>query len=133
MSVLTIPSRPSSAQPLQAALLQFNPIVGDMAGNARKIVEAARRAHADGAQLVVTPELTVGYNYNRLPVNIGARAFYAVTPRTGYRISDQDVQFNEHAAGLYASMGFTTAHEFLIHTREAAGTGPRNRKASGIG
>lgn len=40
---------------------------------------------------------------------------------------------NEHAAGLYASMGFTTAHEFLIHTREAAGTGPRNRKASGIG
>ncbi|WP_374592416.1 NAD+ synthase [Aquabacterium sp.] len=62
MSVLTIPSRPAPAQPLQAALLQFNPIVGDMAGNARKIVEAARRAHADGARLVVTPELALcGY------------------------------------------------------------------------
>ena len=62
MSVLSISSLNPSAQPLQAALLQFNPTVGDMAGNARQIVEAARKAHADGAQLVVTPELALcGY------------------------------------------------------------------------
>jgi NAD+ synthase (glutamine-hydrolysing) len=62
MSVLSISSLNQPAQPLQAALLQFNPTVGDMAGNARQIVEAARKAHADGAQLVVTPELALcGY------------------------------------------------------------------------
>jgi len=37
-------------------------VVGDLAGNVRKIVEMARAAHAQGAQLVVTPELSIcGY------------------------------------------------------------------------
>lgn len=44
------------------ALVQFNATVGDLAGNARRIVELARSAHAQGAQLVVTPELSLtGY------------------------------------------------------------------------
>ena len=44
------------------ALLQINPTVGDLAGNARLIAEAARRATARGADLAVTPELAlVGY------------------------------------------------------------------------
>ena len=52
--------RPEAALPL--AVLQFNPVVGDLAGNARQIVERARQAHAHGARVVLTPELALcGY------------------------------------------------------------------------
>ena len=44
------------------ALAQINATVGDLAGNTAKIVESARHAHSQGAQLVVTPELSLcGY------------------------------------------------------------------------
>jgi len=37
-------------------------VVGDLAGNAQKIIEAAHEAHAQGAQLLLTPELAItGY------------------------------------------------------------------------
>jgi NAD+ synthase (glutamine-hydrolysing) len=41
---------------------QLNFVVGDMAGNARKIIDAAQQAHARGARLLLTPELALcGY------------------------------------------------------------------------
>jgi NAD+ synthase (glutamine-hydrolysing) len=41
---------------------QLNFVVGDMPGNARKIIDAAAKAHAEGARLVITPELSIcGY------------------------------------------------------------------------
>ncbi|MEZ5663187.1 MAG: NAD+ synthase [Burkholderiaceae bacterium] len=41
---------------------QFNFVVGDLAGNARRIVEAAEAASAQGARLLLTPELALcGY------------------------------------------------------------------------
>jgi NAD+ synthase (glutamine-hydrolysing) len=44
------------------ALLQINPTVGDCAGNARLIADAARDAARRGADLAITPELSlVGY------------------------------------------------------------------------
>jgi NAD+ synthase (glutamine-hydrolysing) len=44
------------------SVAQLNFVVGDMAGNARRIVEAARAAHARGVQLLLTPELAIcGY------------------------------------------------------------------------
>src|SRR5262249_45838222 len=47
---------------MKIALLQINPTVGDLAGNARLILEALADAHAQGASLAVTPELAlVGY------------------------------------------------------------------------
>ena len=47
---------------VRIALAQFNATVGDLAGNARRIVECAQQAHADGACLLVTPELALtGY------------------------------------------------------------------------
>jgi NAD+ synthase (glutamine-hydrolysing) len=47
---------------VKIALLQINPIVGDLAGNARLIAAAVREARAAGADLAVTPELAlVGY------------------------------------------------------------------------
>ncbi len=47
---------------MKIALLQINPTVGDLAGNAGLILDALRNAHAAGADLAVTPELAlVGY------------------------------------------------------------------------
>ena len=43
-------------------MAQLNFVVGDMAGNARRIAEAAREAHAGGAAVLLTPELALcGY------------------------------------------------------------------------
>ncbi|HEU5341606.1 NAD+ synthase [Edaphobacter sp.] len=47
---------------MKIALAQMNPTVGDFAGNTKKILEFASRAEAEGAGLVVFPELAVcGY------------------------------------------------------------------------
>ena len=47
---------------MKIALGQINPTVGDFSGNAAKIVEFSRRAQADGAGLILFPELSVcGY------------------------------------------------------------------------
>jgi NAD+ synthase (glutamine-hydrolysing) len=47
---------------VKVALAQINATVGDLDGNARLLADAARRAHALGARLVVAPELALtGY------------------------------------------------------------------------
>ena len=47
---------------LKLCVAQLNFIVGDMPGNAQKIITAARTAYADGARLLLTPELSLcGY------------------------------------------------------------------------
>jgi len=48
--------------PIKIALAQMNCVVGDLTGNALKIVEQARIAHQQGAKLLITPELSItGY------------------------------------------------------------------------
>ncbi|RZJ22655.1 MAG: NAD+ synthase [Haliea sp.] len=47
---------------LKLCIAQLNFLVGDMAGNAQKIIAAARTAYAQGARLMLTPELSIcGY------------------------------------------------------------------------
>jgi len=47
---------------LQICVAQLNFVVGDMPGNARKIIDAASAAYTQGARLVLTPELSIcGY------------------------------------------------------------------------
>ncbi len=47
---------------MRVAVCQINPTVGDLAGNARKILEGATRAREEGAELALFPELAlVGY------------------------------------------------------------------------
>ena len=47
---------------LKICLAQLNFVVGDLAGNAQKIINAARVAYADGVRLLLTPELSIcGY------------------------------------------------------------------------
>src|SRR5665647_706404 len=47
---------------LKICVAQLNYCVGDMPGNAQKIIDAARTAYKDGVRLVLTPELAIcGY------------------------------------------------------------------------
>ncbi len=47
---------------MRLALAQLNPLVGDLEGNGRRILAAAERARAGGADLMLTPELSLwGY------------------------------------------------------------------------
>ena len=47
---------------LKICVAQLNYCVGDMAGNAQKIIDAAQNAYAQGARLVLTPEMAIcGY------------------------------------------------------------------------
>lgn len=48
--------------PLTVAVAQLNSVVGDLSGNARRILDAVARAKAAGADVVLTPELALcGY------------------------------------------------------------------------
>lgn len=56
---------------MNIALAQFNPIVGDLTGNAHRTVEWIERAREKGADLVVFPELSVvGYSPHDLLDNV---------------------------------------------------------------
>ena len=47
---------------VRVGIAQLNALVGDLAGNAAQVLEAARRAHEQGAQVLLTPELMLtGY------------------------------------------------------------------------
>lgn len=47
---------------MKLALAQINPVVGDLAGNARKILDFSQRAAGRGADLIIFPELCItGY------------------------------------------------------------------------
>jgi len=90
---------------MKVALAQINPTVGDFAGNARKILEAARRASERGAELVVFPELAVtGYPPRDLLehpafVEAGLRALEDVATRLGIPALVGFVARNESGKG----------------------------------
>ncbi len=47
---------------VKVSIAQINALVGDLSGNALRVLEAARLAHAAGAQVLLTPELVLtGY------------------------------------------------------------------------
>ncbi len=55
---------------MKIAIAQLNPTIGDLSGNARKILEAAQQAAAAGARLLLTPELSLcGYPPRDLLLN----------------------------------------------------------------
>jgi NAD+ synthase (glutamine-hydrolysing) len=72
---------------LRVALAQVNATVGDLEGNARKVAEAARAAHAAGAALVIAPELVLsGYP----PEDLLLRpAFMLACARTLRQLADE--------------------------------------------
>ena len=51
-------------------LAQINPVVGDLEGNAKKILNIASKACSTSADLVLTPELSpVSYTHLTLPTS----------------------------------------------------------------
>ncbi len=75
---------------VKVAVAQINCSVGDFEGNSRKIVEAAARAVAEGADVLVTPELSLtGYPPEDLLLR---RAFYAACDSALQRLAVQLLQ-----------------------------------------
>lgn len=65
---------------VKVAIAQMNSVVGDLAGNATQIIDYVQRAYKQGADIVVTPELSlVGYPPEDLLLR---SAFYAKTQET---------------------------------------------------
>ncbi len=59
---------------MKLAIAQINCTVGDLSGNARKILDYANRAKQSGAKLVITPELALsGYPPEDLLLRDGFR------------------------------------------------------------
>ncbi|BCL34730.1 NAD+ synthase [Nostoc sp. MS1] len=55
---------------MKIAIAQINPIIGDLSGNAQKMLEMAQQAVAKGARLLLTPELSLcGYPPRDLLLN----------------------------------------------------------------
>lgn len=55
---------------MRIAIAQLNPIIGDLSGNAQKILEAAQQAATDDSRLLLTPELSLcGYPPRDLLLN----------------------------------------------------------------
>jgi NAD+ synthase (glutamine-hydrolysing) len=82
---------------MRIALAQLNPISGDIAGNAAKIVDAIERARGAGAELVVTPEMALpGYCIGDL---VEDRGFLDANEQAMLRIAGA-------ARGITAVVGF---------------------------
>ncbi|MGE5276898.1 MAG: NAD+ synthase [Acidobacteriota bacterium] len=86
------------SRPLRIAVAQIDTTIGDFQGNADKILAAGRRAEAEGAALVLFPELAVcGYPPRDL---LERRAFLQETEKTAARIA----RASGRALWLYGSV-----------------------------
>ncbi len=78
---------------VSVAVAQINCTVGDLEGNSRRIVEAARHAAASRADVLLTPELSLtGYPPEDLLLR---RAFYGAVDDALARLAAQLLQFPE--------------------------------------
>ena len=95
-------------EPLRIALAQINTTVGDIEGNTAKVVDGLGRARAEGAQVVLFPELAVnGYPPEDLLLKThflaaGRRAVDQIAGEVGDMVAL--VGFAEHAEDVYNSM-----------------------------
>ncbi len=84
---------------VKVAIAQINSLVGDLAGNRAKILAQARQAAEGGADIVLTPELSlVGYPPEDLLLR---NAFYAKSEETLRALAADLAQF----AGLHVVVG----------------------------
>ena len=108
--------------PLRVALAQINVTVGDLEGNAQKILAYMRQAHAAGSHIVCTPELALtGYPPEDLLLKPG---FVAAQLRG----LDELISASTDLPGLTAIIGFVDRdHDIynaaaIIHEGELCGT-----------
>jgi NAD+ synthase (glutamine-hydrolysing) len=97
---------------LKIAVAQLNLTVGDLTGNADKIIAAARDAYAQGARLVLTPELSIcGYP----PEDLLLRpAFIKACDEAVARVATELA----HLAGLHVVVGHPLGSD--IRTKSTA-------------
>jgi len=87
------------------AVAQINCTVGDLEGNSKRIVEAARRAAASRADILLTPELSLtGYPPEDLLLR---RAFYGAVDSALEKLAAQLLQFPD----LHVLVGHPLARE----------------------
>ena len=99
---------------VKVALAQINATVGDLAGNARKIVAAAREAHAQGACVVLAPELGLtGYP----PEDLLLRPAFM---RACDDALDSIAQALSGCSGLHVVVGHPHAGEDDLRTRSVS-------------
>lgn len=95
-------------------IAQLNYVVGDLSGNAKKIIEAAKQAHAQGASLLVTPELALcGYAAEDLLLR---PSFQQASDEALQQVVAATVQL----PGLKLLLGHTRAVQGTTHRHNAA-------------
>jgi Carbon-nitrogen hydrolase len=98
-------SRGLYTRQVKIALGQINPTVGDFSGNAAKIVEYSRRAHAAGAGLILFPELSVcGYP----PRDLVERSWFVARNRETVERIAAETRGIAAICGLVTPAGFDT-------------------------
>ena len=113
------------SEPLRIALAQLDFLVGDVQGNASRVIDAARRARADlNADLVLFPELTLsGYPPEDLLFHRGfRRQIEAGLERVRTEVQDVALLlgFPEyHRAGIYNAAAFIDGGRILAVQRKA--------------
>jgi NAD+ synthase (glutamine-hydrolysing) len=109
---------------MQIALAQLNPIVGDLSGNRKLILDAANQAARAGAQLLVTSELVIsGYP----PKDLLQREGFAAACDRAVSILASELPQNlgvlvGHASLLGASDGSVSNAASLLHQGEITAT-----------
>ncbi|MHB1766339.1 MAG: NAD+ synthase [Phycisphaerae bacterium] len=82
---------------MRIAMAQLNPIVGDIAGNTRRIIAAMDQAIQQGAELIVTPELSViGYPPRDL----------LLKPTVLWQMREAVDQIARHSNGITTMVGY---------------------------
>jgi NAD+ synthase (glutamine-hydrolysing) len=108
---------------VRIAVAQMNCAVGDLDGNARRMLELAGRAVAEGAHVLLTPELSLtGYPPEDLLLR---RSFYAAADATLERLAAQLLQYPQ----LHVIVGHPLQREgmrfnaaSLLHNGRVQGT-----------
>jgi len=96
--------------PFGSYALGFNVAGADIAGH-----------HAFGARLVADfgapiPQATVGYEYTRMPFDLGVQVSNRVTPRSAFRLGDQTPPYLERSLNLRTSLSYRRPAEFAVQT-----------------
>jgi NAD+ synthase (glutamine-hydrolysing) len=111
---------------LKLCVAQLNLTVGDLAGNAEKIIKAARTAYAGGARLVVTPELSIcGYP----PEDLLLRpAFMSACAQEVQRVADALADLK----GLHVVVGHPSLAQGAVGLRSKSVSVPTRYNAASV-
>ncbi|MEO7329604.1 MAG: hypothetical protein ABI193_13575, partial [Minicystis sp.] len=62
------------------------------------------------------PGAAISYSYNRLPIGMSVRYSHSVVPRSGYKLNDRTVPFDEINDALTSAVSYTLYEDFASHS-----------------